>query len=68
MTDDLRCSGLLDGNVCVHGFRASVACWPNSREHAAQVAPPMCCDEERCGDLFEGMGGKPLHANGARIR
>jgi hypothetical protein len=61
MADDpLRCSGLLDGNVCAHGFRASIGCWPTSIEHAHRCAIPMCCDEERCGELFDNNGGKPF--------
>lgn len=58
--DGFRCSGLRDGNICVHGFRASTGCWPLSREHAERVTPPMCCDEDRCAELFDSMGGKPF--------
>lgn len=56
--DGLRCSGLREGNRCAHGFRASIACWPTSVEQSKRVVP-MCCDEERCGELFFEMGGKP---------
>lgn len=59
MTDKLRCSGHRGGNQCIHGFRVSAACWPLSLEHAERTRPPMCVDEERCGELFVGNGGKP---------
>lgn len=57
--DGLRCSGLLPGNICAHGFRAGVACWPLTLEQL-EWHIPMCCDEERCGELFNEMGGKPF--------
>ena len=60
-TDDgLRCSGLRDGEICIHGFRTGIGCWPTSYELAQRCEPPMCCDEERCGSLFESLGGKPI--------
>lgn len=59
MRDKLRCSGHRDGNRCAHGFQASVACWPVSLKHAESVKPPMCMDEERCGELFDSNGGAP---------
>lgn len=62
MSYDLRCSGYRNGGRCAHGFRTSVACWPVSVEHANRCVPPMCCDEERSGELFDGMGGKPFAA------
>lgn len=59
--DGNRCSGLRDGNRCVHGFAAGVGCWPIFLD---RVRAPMCCDEERTAELFELNGGRPYPATG----
>lgn len=57
--DGLRCSGLLEGNRCAHGFAASAACWPANLARAEHGELPMCLDEELCGEWFDSNGGAP---------
>ncbi len=55
----MPCRSYLSGNgiygPCKDGFPQNGVCMGISIEHIA----PFCCNEERCGWLYDDFGGKP---------